>query len=195
MDYPKQSNNGQQMAINQTHLYKMLTLIVKGDKSAFDQFYDATINLTFATVIRITANKQLAEEVVSDVYMQVWQTATSYDSSRATPLTWLSMIARSRSIDVLRREKALTRKQLPLNDDYDVADEDKLGPLKKALEGEEVIKIRDLLRVLKRPERQMIILAFYRDMSHREIAAFTGEPLGSVKTTLRRAQRLLRSAV
>ena len=184
------------MATDQTKLYKMLALISKGNKKAFNQFYDATINLTFSSVMRITSNKQLAEEVVSDVYMQVWQTASSFDRNIAAPLAWLTMIARCRAIDVLRREKSATKKQMPLNDNYDVADDDEnTGPLVETLAVEKKRKLKSLLRALGDNERQMIILAFYKDMTHSEIAAHTGKPLGSVKTTLRRAQRGLRSAL
>ena len=183
------------MALDQTELYKLIPLMSEGNKQAFDQFYDSTISLTFSVIMKITVNKQLAEEVASDVYMQVWQTAGKYNADLAAPMTWVLMIARCRAIDTLRREKSATRNQLPLIEDYDVADEDELGPLTETLEVEKKAKLKRLLGNLGKSERQMIMLAFYQDMSHREISLRTGKPLGSVKTTLRRAQNLLRSAL
>jgi len=183
------------MVTDQKELYKLLTLMSEGDKPAFGQFYDSTISRTFSVIMRITSNKELAEEVASDVYMQAWRTAINYDPTLAAPMTWLTMIARSRSIDALRREKSATRNQFPLIEDYDVADEETPGPLTEALGEEKSAKLKELLRLLDAPERQMIILAFYRGMSHNEIAAYTGKPLGSVKTILRRAQAVMRSAL
>ncbi|RVU83524.1 sigma-70 family RNA polymerase sigma factor [Leucothrix sargassi] len=182
------------MTTEQIKFQTMLVKISTGDKRAFDQFYDATIKLTFSCVLRITANKQLAEEVVSDVYMQVWQTADKYNAGVGAPLAWLTMIARSRAIDMLRREKSATRKQMPLIDGYDAVDEEEPCPMTEAITVEKRRKLKNLLCVLGQTERQMIILAFYKGMTHSEIAVHMGKPLGSVKTTLRRAQKGLRSA-
>ena len=183
------------MAIDQKALKTMLTLMSEDNKKAFNQFYDATIGLTFASILRITSNKQLAEEVASDVYMQAWQTAASYDSNLSAPTTWLLMIARSRSLDALRREKSATRNQLPMIENYDAPDEEITSPLTETMEVQSKVALKGLLKVLSDSERQMITLAFYKDMSHIEIAKYTGKPLGSVKTTLRRAQGALRSAL
>jgi len=182
------------MATDQTALYAMLNRIADGDQQAFSQFYDVTISRTFGFIMKITANQQLAEEVASDAYMQVWRTAVNYDAELAAPMTWLMMIARSRAIDALRRENSATKHQLPLLEALDMVDEAEPGPLTEALGAETVTILNDLLKVLDNTERQMIVLAFFQGMSHTEIAAHTGKPLGSVKTIMRRAQALLRTA-
>jgi len=183
------------MTNDQKELYRLLALMAAGDEHVFSQFYDATIKRTFGVIMRITGNQQLAEEVASDVYMQVWRSADKYDPDLAAPMTWVIMIARSRSLDALRRESSATRLQLPLIEGFDAVDEMTPGPFIKALDDEKRKKMRDLLAVLDSSERLMITLAFYRGMSHGEISEHTGKPLGSVKTILRRAQSVLRSAV
>ena len=89
------------MATDQTALYAMLEQMADGDQQAFSRFYDATINQVFGFVMKITANRQLAEEVTKDVYVQVWRTAVDYDAELAAPLTWLMMIAKRRATDAL----------------------------------------------------------------------------------------------
>jgi RNA polymerase sigma-70 factor (ECF subfamily) len=181
--------------IDKTELYELVKLIAEGDKDAFVRFYDLTISRSFGVIMKISANKELAEEIASDVYMQIWRTASKYDPDLAAPMTWLIMISRSRAIDALRREKSATKNQYPLNEDYDVSDENTFGPLAETLDEENCAKIKGLLDVLSKSERQMVVLAFYQGMSHNEIAKHTGKPLGSVKTILRRSQSALRSAL
>lgn len=162
------------MATDQAELYIMLEGMADGDKQAFSQFYDATINRIFGVIVKVTANRQLAEEVTSDVYRQAWRTAASYDADLATPRTWLAMMARSRAIDAIDKAKP--------------------EPLPDTLRAEKTTKLDELLGLLSTTERQMVILAFYRGMSHNEIATHLGKSLGTVKTTLRHAQATLRSA-
>jgi len=178
---------------DQTALHALLKQMADGNQQAFSQFYDATVSRTFGFIMRITVNKQLAEEVASDVYMQVWRTAVNYNAELAAPMTWLMMMARSRAIDALRRESSATKNQLPLIEAFDRADETEPGPLMETLEAEEMTTLNELLKVLTATERQMIVLAFFKGMSHSEIAVHTGKPLGTVKTIMRRAQAVLRS--
>ena len=183
------------MTSDKAELYELVKLIADGDKDAFARFYDLTISRSFGVIMKITADKELAEEIASDVYMQIWRTASKYDPELAAPMTWLIMISRSRTIDALRREKSAKKNQYPLNEDYDVSDENTLGPLAETLDEEHCEKLKALLDVLSKSDRQMVILAFYQGMSHNEIAKHTGTPLGSVKTILRRSQSALRSAL
>ena len=183
------------MAMDQTELYLLLARMADGDQKAFSRFYDATINRTFGVIMKMTANRQLAEEVASDVYMQAWRTAEKYNAELAAPMTWLIMIARSRSIDTLRREASATKNQYPQTEGYDMPDDKAVDPFMETLNRQAATQLQELMTFLDDSERQMIILSFYQDMSHTEIAAHTGTPLGTVKTILRRAQAVLRSAL
>lgn len=176
-------------------LYVLLEKIQQGDQAALGKFYDATVKRVFGVALKVTSNHTLSEEIVSDVYMQVWRTATSYSAERATPISWLLMMAHSRSIDALRREGSATRDQVPLADGFDIQDTDSPDPLSNTLGLQQNIMLRDAIQLLDDKQRQMIMFAFYRGMSHQEISQHTGEALGTVKSILRRAQSILRAAL
>ncbi|UOG92758.1 MAG: sigma-70 family RNA polymerase sigma factor [Candidatus Thiothrix sulfatifontis] len=183
------------MAHDQAELYPLLAQVQRGDQQALGNFYDATVGRVYAIALKVTANPALAEEIVSDVYWQVWRAAGSYSAERATPLAWLLMMAHSRAIDALRKESATTKQQVELSDDFEAADPDTPNPLDLTLAVEADSALQTALQLLDAPQRQLIALAFYRGMSHQEIAAHTGEPLGTIKTQLRRAQAILRAAL
>ncbi len=183
------------MAQDQTLFYGLLERVQRGDQEALGIFYDETVNRVFGIALRVTANHELAEEVVSDVYLQVWRNASHYETSRATPLSWLLMIAHSRALDALRREEVDTRQQVGMPEAFDAEDTTTLTPHAMVLEAEQGSELQAALKLLDAQQRQMIALAFYKGMSHQEIADYTREPLGSVKTVLRRAQAILRAAL
>lgn len=182
------------MAQDQAELYALLEKIQQGDQAALGVFYDVTVRRVFAIALKVTSSHELAEEIVSDVFMQVWHNASSYTAERATPLGWVLMMAHSRAIDTLRRENSTTRNQIPLAEDHDVPDNNALDPLSNTLGVEQGAVLAEALKLLDGQQRQMIALAFYRGMSHQEIAEYSGEPLGTVKSILRRAQSILRGA-
>lgn len=183
------------MAHDQAELYPLLVQVQRGDQQALGSFYDATVGRVYAIALNVTANPALAEEIVSDVYLQVWRTASSYRTERATPLAWLLMMAHSRAIDALRKESTTTKQQVELSDDFEAADPDTPNPLDLSLAVEANSALQTALQLLDASQRQLIALAFYRGLSHQEIAEYTGEPLGTIKTQLRRAQAILRAAL
>ena len=180
---------------DQAELYDLLGKICSRDQAALGAFYDLTVGRVFGIVMRVTANRELAEEVTSDVYMQVWRNAESYQAGRSTPLSWLLVMAHSRSIDALRREGSATRNQVPIEDGYDAPDMETADPLKQTLDMEQGGELAEALKLLDRAQREMITLAFFRGLTHQEIAHHTGKPLGTVKSVLRRAQSILRGAL
>ncbi|MEZ5450221.1 MAG: sigma factor [Thiolinea sp.] len=99
----------------------------------------------------------MAEEIVSDVFMQVWHNASSYSAERSTPLGWLLMMAHSRSIDSLRRRAIATRNQMPLEETYDAPGEATLDPLAITLGVEQHHELANALKLLDGQQRQMII--------------------------------------
>jgi len=168
-----------------------LARVAHGDQAAFERFYDATLSRVFGVVRRFCIDPSLAEEVVEDVYVQVWRDAARFDASRGVALAWLLMLARSRALDALRRiDPALV-----LADPHGLAgepaeDSDPLGLLESLRRDSAV---REALATLPARERQMIALAFFRGLTHVEIAAAMHCPLGTVKTAIRRALGSLRA--
>lgn len=183
------------MPQNQEDLHLLLDKIKQEDQQALGELYDATVNRVFGFVLKLTNNRPLTEEIIGDLYMQVWRKASNFDTERATPIAWLLMMARSRAYDALRREQSRTKLQDAIPENFDTEDTTTPNPCTHTLAAEEGTVLQQALTLLNEQQRQMIALAFYRDMTHSEIADYINLPLGTVKTTLRRSQAILRAAM
>lgn len=173
------------------HLAGLLERVVTRDVEAFSLLYDATVHRVFAAAKRIVGNHETAEEVVSDVYLQVWRDAARYDSARAQVQTWILLICRSRALDTLRRADCALVHPDPYVLVEPPSDDSSCGELLlEAVERE--ARVRAALERLPPLDRQLIALAFFRDYSHSEIASHSGLPLGTVKSRIRHALRVLR---
>jgi RNA polymerase sigma factor (sigma-70 family) len=157
---------------------------------AFGHLYDATLSRVYAVTRRICQDPALAEEVTEDVYVQVWREAARFDPARGAPLAWLLVLARSRSLDALRRRDpavAVAEPELLADEQHALTGEVHDDPLSLLAALERESAARAALAALPARERQMVALAFLRGFTHAEIAEQTGLPLGTVKTTIRRA--------
>lgn len=155
-----------------------------GDQQALGNFYDATSRLAFGLILRILGDRAVAEEVLIDVYAQVWRQATAYSRERGTPLAWLTTIARSRALDRLRAGWQEQQRRQPLDKLQDAPSRDN-SPEEAVVLGEQQRLVRRALAALSPEQRQVIELAYYSGMSHSEIAAYLNQPLGTVKTRTR----------
>ena len=165
-----------------------------GDVEAFEDLYDRTSVWLLARVRRITG-EMLAEDVLTEVYLQIWRDLATFDPARGNPLSWMASIARSRALDLLRREHARPSGHSdPIQDHLtfsEMAHDD--GPEQQVSHRQQCLALkRTIGRLLSTKERMVIGLAFYRECTHTEIAAMTGLPLGTVKTLLHRSQQKLR---
>jgi RNA polymerase sigma-70 factor (ECF subfamily) len=151
-------------------------------------------------VLRINRDQAQAEEILQDVYVGIWRGARSYDALRSTPMTWLISMARYRAIDSLRRRAAEPRRAVatagsatdgePLDLLETVACEG-LGPEETAEQTRRAQAVRVCLESLGPEQRQAIALAYYRGLSHSEVADRLAQPLGSVKSWIRRGLQAL----
>lgn len=163
-----------------------------GDESGMGLLYDGTLGHVYGLALRVTRDEDAAEDVVAETYLQVWQQAGRYDNERGTPLAWLLNMTRSRALDHLRRRGtvlALDDTHMSAALDEDMSEDDPLS-LVMALEREQ--GMRSAIASLSPVAQRLLGLAFYRGLSHGEIAELTGMPLGTVKSHLRRAQDSLR---
>lgn len=176
------------------HCCVLLAAIAKQDESALAALYDATLSRVYGLALRITRKPEAAEEVVADVYLQVWRKAAAYDAARGRALTWLLTICYSRALDQLRRKDEAEAHAEPetLRTDLTDGDNDPLDLL-QAVENQHAIHAA--LESLSPIQRQLIALAFFKGLSHQEAAAQSGLPLGTVKTHIRRALEQLRQAL
>ncbi len=169
---------------------QMIKGVAEGDDQALASLYDATSRTLYGLLLRILADHSSAEEVLLDVYAQVWRQAESYSAERGRPLAWLTTIARSRAIDRLRRGRQEQQLTVPLEEATRAARGDSVED--GVLAGEVGAVVRAALDALAPEQRDVIELAYYGGMSHSEIAAARKLPLGTVKTRTRLGMMRLR---
>ena len=180
--------------VDTLELERLLSRVALGDRKAFRALYDATSPSLFGVAIRILNRRDRAEDVIQDAFVNVWQRASSYSDVVSRPMTWLTAIVRNRALDMLRSESARPAESLNDEDNGEVhepADErpDPLGLLERAVDE---VRIRDCLDDIQGPQRQCLALAYYHGLSHSEMAAHLGSPIGSVKVWLRRGLEKIR---
>lgn len=173
-------------------LAQLITLARHGSTDAFEQLYDLTAHWLLGHVRRVVADGQ-AEDVLADVYLQVWRSLASYDPRRAPPAAWLVMIARSRALDHRRRESVRSNALVRAAAESDVALAE--GPEQLLSKAEEckLLLLSLAAPALDADERLALALAFFRDSSQQEIAAATGWSIATVRTVLSRAQGKVRT--
>lgn len=173
-------------------LLDVIRRVASADQAALREFYDATSPTVFGLVSRIVRDYSAAEEVTLDVYTQVWRLASDYCEEKGTPVTWLLMIARSRAIDHLRSRARRAREQeRPIEVAFDHSHPDP-DPETVAISGNRRKIVQDILANLEPEQVAMLQLAFFDGLSHKEIAAKTGIPLGTVKTRIRSGMMRMR---
>lgn len=158
--------------------------IAAGDQAALAQFYDVTNRLVFGLILRILGDRSTAEEVLLDVYTQVWRQASSYSQERGMPQAWLMTIARTRALDRLRSGRQEMQRKESLDEVSDRRSFE-ASPEEATAANEHQHLVRRALAALPVEQRQIIELAYFSGLSHSEIAAHLGQPLGTVKTRTR----------
>lgn len=173
-------------------LSTLMSAIVARRDTALCQLYDLTASKLYGLARAMLANPADAEEVVCDVYVQVWQTAATFDATRGSVLGWLLMICRSRALDLLRQRRTRAERsveELPEEEAGDPGPEDMLERF------QEGTAVHGALARLSPLRRELVGLAFFKGLSHQEIAAATKLPIGTVKSHLRRSLRSLREVL
>ncbi len=168
-------------------LSALLPRCAAGDHAALRRIYDLQAARLKGLAHRITGSPMLAEDVLHDVFLHVWQQAGRYDPARGTPRAWLTTLTRYRALDVVRR----AGREISTWDPPDAADEspDAVARLVASAEGR---ALQHCLSALDAPRRRMIRLAFIDGRTHAEIAATLDMPLGTVKSTIRRGLAALK---
>jgi RNA polymerase sigma-70 factor (ECF subfamily) len=162
----------------------LLSRLLQKDVSAFEQLYDRHSRLVYGLVLRILQQASTSEEVVQDVFLQLWRNADQYDSSRGPFVPWLCTMARNRALDQLRLKSERQRRR----EDQPV----ELPPVVVAPDYEKALdekrraeRVRALMASLAPQQKKAIELAYFEGLSHSEIAAALKEPLGTVKSWIR----------
>jgi RNA polymerase sigma-70 factor (ECF subfamily) len=173
---------------------RYLEEIAQGHAEILGKLYRETVPILNGMALRLLGNPEDAEEVVLEVYEQVWRSAAGYDSSRSRVLWWLSMLTRSRALDRLRTTRRRATVEEPV---AEAVDFESSGPLPEAslLDSERSQLVHTALASLSPDQRQAVELAFFSELSHSEIAVKLNIPLGTIKTRIRTALRRLRDAL
>ena len=167
--------------------------IATGDQLALHALYERTHRVVFTLIMRLTGNRETAEELTLDVFFDVWRRASRYDAANGTVLGWIMNQARSRAIDRLRFDQ---RKKRVDPDARDSLPESEAGHAHQPLEREQQSRVlRGALALLTPDERQAIESAFFSELTYAEVAARLHQPLGTVKTRIRSGLHKLRQAL
>jgi RNA polymerase sigma-70 factor (ECF subfamily) len=165
----------------------LLARVARRERAAFEQLYDRYANILYATAMKFLKEDADAQDVVQDVFIQIWDKAKLYDPAKGKPLTWALTLTRNRSIDRIRAIQRRTR----LRDDFEketVLDES--AGVREALSGVDASEksqiLRDAVGRLSPEQRKVIELAFFGGLTQSEVADRLGEPLGTVKARARR---------
>ena len=179
----------------------MLSRTGLGDRQAFARLYQLSSAHLFGVILRIQRDRALAEELLQEVYVNVWRSAAGFDAAQSQPLTWLTSVARNRAIDSLRRKQTEPQTQpAPFTDDedkdvYDDVADDAPTPLEMLSRASDARALAQCMEALSAPQRQSVALAFYDGLSHAEVADRMREPLGTVKSWVRRALLSLKACL
>jgi len=172
---------------------QLLRGIANRDCDALAQFYDQTAVPFFSVAVRILADTAEAEEVIQDVFVQIWEKAASFDPMLGSAFHWSLSILRHRSIDRLRSRQRRAR----LHDELEKAQDPALenSQERTTLDSEDTAAIRSALKELPSEQREAIEMAFFGGKTHLEIAESLNEPLGTIKARIRRGMLKLRNSL
>lgn len=197
----KLSNNTSKTTLDAAQMHIWLMAVARQDALAFRALYDATSPKLFGFVLRILQKRELAEEVLQESFVNIWNNAASYQSSLAAPMTWMTTIVRNRAFDLLR--KLNNGQQHDVEIDAETFDADIMHALEsgdttplQALElSQDAKALAFCMARLEGLHRQAMALAFYHDLSHSEVAEQMNLPMGTVKTWIRRGLDKLRTCL
>ena len=176
----------------QARLAELLAKAALGDRAAFAELYEATCSKLFAVSLRIVRERPLAEEALQDSFVNIWNHASDDAQAKSAPTTWMTAIVRNRSLDIVRR-----RREEPDVDDALAANlvDERAAPPREAEARADAHSIQECLGELDPEQRQTIALAFFHGLTHSELAAHIGRPLGTVKTHIRRGLMKLKDCL
>jgi len=166
----------------------LIQLITEGQSAALGALYDRYGRLVFSLAFQVTSDAAVAEEITQEVFLQIWNKAGSYQAAQGKVTTWITSVARHRAIDSLRRRGARPEgHQVDFEDDEAPELVDPLGVEEQVEFSQRSLAVRKAMAQLPPEQQKALALAYFKGLTHQEIAELTGEPLGTVKTRIRLA--------
>ena len=175
---------------------ELLKRIGQGDRGSFEELYDRFSGVLFSTAYRVLNNQVAAEDVLQDVFIQIWEKAPLYNPALGKPLTWAVALTRNKAIDRLRSTQRRNRLQDDVQRESEIFEQFDGQSSFDAVASVETSKlVREAIEKLSKDQRQVIELAFFSSMTQTEIAERLNEPLGTIKARIRRAMMKLRDVI
>jgi RNA polymerase sigma-70 factor, ECF subfamily len=170
----------------------LLQRVANRDRAAFAQVYRATSAKLYGIILRILRRRDIADEVLQEVYVKIWERAGDFRAEKASPIAWMAAIARNRALDEVRRKAPVSIEDHP--EVQTMAADDETG-LASVLRAEDSKRLAGCLDRLEPDRRQMVVLAYCEGLSRDELAAKYSQPVNTIKTWLRRSLAQLKGCL
>jgi RNA polymerase sigma factor (sigma-70 family) len=183
-----------QATLNDPQLIDLLRNVAAQDASALRTLYEATSAKMYGIAMRVVGKAEYAEDVLQEAYLTIWRIAPDYQATLSPPLAWMGLIVRSRALDSIRRrkaERAIDSEDIDQHEPF-LVDLDREDPLDASQASEQALALHQCLQQLKGRQREVVILGYFRDLSHGDLAKQLQLPLGTVKSWMRRSVEQLR---
>ena len=180
-----------------SQLIALLDRVALADESALKELYDLTSSKLYGVAVRVVSNREWAEDVLQEAYLNIWKIAGNYKATLSPPMAWMGLVVRSRGLDFLRRRTSDRADHVQELDDVisDTVAGDSPNPMDTTQASEQAWALHQCLSQLENKQREVVSLAYLRDLSHSELAQQLKLPLGTVKTWIRRGLDQLRGCM
>ncbi len=190
-------HNAPMQADPEQQLIALIDRVAHQDTTALKALYDQTSGKLYGLAMRVLGNADWAEDALQDTFIQIWRDAPGYRATLSPPMAWMGLLVRSRSLDLLRRRKAEREHLTDALDDTlsETLESDSPSPADLSQASQQAWALHQCLGKLDNGQRQAVSLAYLRDLSHSELATQLRQPLGTVKTWIRRGLDQLRQCL
>ena len=178
-------------------LIALIDRVALADEKALRELYELTSSKLYGVAVRVVTNREWAEDVLQEAFISIWKVAGDYKATLSPPMAWMALVVRSRGLDFLRRRASSRADRMQELDDVisDTVAGDSPNPIDTALASEQARALHNCLSLLDHKQREVVSLAYMRDLSHSELAEQLKLPLGTVKTWIRRGLEQLRGCM
>jgi RNA polymerase sigma factor (sigma-70 family) len=180
-----------------TQLIALIDRVALLDEKALRELYEQTSSKLYGVAVRVVTNREWAEDVLQEAFINIWRIAGDYKATLSPPMAWMALVVRSRGLDFLRRRASERADRMQELDDVisDTVAGDSPNPMDTAQASQQAKALHHCLSQLENKQREVVSLAYLRDMSHGELAEQLKLPLGTVKTWIRRGLEQLRGCM
>ena len=179
------------------NLIALIDRVALADEKALRELYELTSSKLYGVAVRVVTNREWAEDVLQEAFINIWRIAGDYKASLSPPMAWMALVVRSRGLDFLRRRASDRADKMQDLDDVisDTIEGDSPNPMDAAMASEQARVLHQCMGQLNNKQREVVSLAYLRDLSHGELADQLKLPLGTVKTWIRRGLEQLRGCM